>query len=408
MTVLNKVNGFQYTTAIRKLRKLTKRIKKIPGGTSAGKTFGIIPILINKATLTPLLEISIVSESVPHLKRGAIKDFKKIMMSTGRWNDDHWHGTDFKYTFSNKSYIEFFSVAQEDKVRGPRRNILYINECNNVSFETYHQLAIRTDQEVWLDYNPTNEFWIHTELKDDPDLEELTLTYKDNEALAESLVREIEKGRTKAFYDINATDLYAEKNIKSSYWSNWWRVYGEGKVGSLEGVILKNWSQIDNVPEGAKLISRGLDFGFTNDPTALTGVYELNNELILDEEIYRTGLLNSDIISLSKHAKGHLIIADSSEPKSIAEIARAGFIIKGAIKGPDSVVFGINYLQQHTIRITARSTNLIKEFRNYVWDKDKDGKNLNVPIDAWNHGIDSVRYALSDRSTKTPVEWKMY
>lgn len=392
---------FKYTTAIRKLRKLTKRIKEVPGGTSAGKTFGIIPILIQRATKTPLLEISVVSETIPHLKRGAIKDFKNIMMDTGRWIPEHWNATDFKYTFSNNSYIEFFSADIESKVRGPRRNILYINECNNVSFETYHQLAIRTDLEIWLDYNPTNEFWVHTELADDEDKETLILTYKDNESLAESIVKEIEKALAKGFRNPKAKDLFNELNIKSAYWANWWKVYGLGLIGSLEGVIFSNWKQIDKVPAEAKLISHGLDFGYTNDPTALTSVYKWNGKLILDEQIYQKGLLNSDIKDLIISAgitKEQPIYADAAEPKSIQEILMHGIYIKAAIKGTDSIKFGIDYLQQFELLVTARSVNLIKELRNYQWDKDKEGKTLNKPIDAFNHAIDSVRYAVCELS----------
>jgi phage terminase large subunit len=392
---------FHYTTAIKKLRKLSKRIKKVPGGTSAGKTYGILPVLIQKACKQGLLEISVVSESIPHLKRGAIKDFKKIMKETGRWIPDHWHGTDLKYTFSTSSFIEFFSADSEDKVRGPRRNILYINECNNISFETYHQLAIRTDQEIWLDYNPTNEFWIHTELADDEDVEELILTYKDNEALAESLVKEIEKARKKAFHNEFLPDLFAESNIKSAYWANWWKVYGLGLIGSLEGVIFSNWKQIDSIPHDAKLISHGLDFGYTNDPTACTSVYIWNGKLVINENFYQKGLLNSDIKDLINSkglSKEKPIYADSAEPKSIAELTMSGIFTKPAIKGTDSIKFGIDYLQQYELLITSQSVNLIKELRNYQWEKDKEGKVLNKPIDAFNHGIDSVRYAVCELS----------
>lgn len=400
---------FKYTTAIKKLRKLTKRIREVPGGTSAGKTFGILPILIDTAARMPLLEISVVSESIPHLKRGAIKDFKKIMKDTGRWIGDHWHGTDLKYTFHNDSYIEFFSADQEDKVRGPRRNILYINECNNISFETYHQLAIRTDMYVWLDYNPTQEFWVHTELNNDPDVEKIILTYKDNEALAETLVKEIEKARTKAFYDEFAQDLFAESNIKNKYWANWWKVYGLGLIGSLEGVVFKNWEQINSIPESAKLLCYGLDFGYTNDPTALIACYKYDNELIFDELIYQTGMLNTDIIREIKSFGGSkaTIFADSAEPKSIEEIRRAGIQIKPAVKGADSIKYGIDYLQSFQIKVTNRSVNLIKELRNYTWDTDKTGKALNKPIDAYNHGIDSMRYAVSEMSKPKARSWTM-
>ena len=186
------MSEFVVTTAIKKMLRLKKRKRIIQGGTSAGKTFGVLPILIDKAIREPLLEISVVSESIPHLRRGALKDFLKIMMMTNRYRDIQFNKSTLKYTFSNGSYIEFFSVDQPDKLRGARRNILYINECNNVPFEAYNQLAIRTSGDVWLDYNPTNEFWVHREVLKDDDSELIILTYKDNEALPESIVKEIE------------------------------------------------------------------------------------------------------------------------------------------------------------------------------------------------------------------------
>lgn len=395
---VNKVDGFVYTTAIKKLRKLKKRIKKVPGGTSAGKTFGILPILIDTAIKTPFLEISVVSESIPHLRKGALKDFLKIMKRTGRYIDAHYNRTLLTYTFSNGSYIEFFSADQEDKVRGPRRNILYINECNNINFETYHQLAIRTDKEIWLDYNPTHEFWIHTELKDDEDSEELVLTYKDNEGLSESIIKEIEKAVYKAFFnpDLPIEELFRESNIKNAYWANWWKVYGLGMVGSLEGVVYSNWKQIDGIPEDAKLLGYGKDFGFSNDPCALVAVYKYNNNIVVDELIYQTNLINSDLVRLmsSLGVKTDLTIwADSAEPKSIEEISRAGFDIRPVIKSNDSIRAGIKLLQDvECIYVTKRSINLIKEFRGYVWDKDKNGNQLTKPVDYLNHLMDAIRY----------------
>lgn len=392
---IKEIDGFKVTRAITKLRKLTKRTKIIPGGTSAGKTFGIIPILIDKAIKTPGTEISIVSESLPHLRKGAMKDFLKIIKAIKRYSDERWSRTLLTYTFTNGSYIEFFSADQDDKVRGPRRNILYINECNNISFDTYHQLAIRTDREIWLDFNPTHEFWVHTELKGDPDSEELILTYKDNNALSESIVREIEKAIPKAFYNTSLEDLFKESNIKSQYWANWFRVYGLGQVGSLEGVIFSNWQKIDKLPENAQLLGYGMDFGYSNDPTALIAVYRIDGHIVLDELIYRTGMLNSDIIremsalGINKNAS---IYADSAEPKTIEEIRRSGFNIRPTVKGADSINFGISILQEQKILVTSSSTNLIKELRNYTWDKDKNGAKLNKPIDDFNHAIDSVRY----------------
>lgn len=333
-----------------------------------------------------------------------MKDFLKIMKATNRYIDSSWSRTLLTYTFANGSYIEFFSADQEDKVRGPRRNILYINECNNLPFETYHQLSIRTDIEIWLDFNPTHEFWAHTELKDDEDVEELVLTYKDNEGLSASIIREIEKAIKKAFIDPTLEDPFKDSNIKSQYWANWWRVYGLGMVGSLEGVIFSNWSQIGALPDGAQLIGYGMDFGYSNDPTALIGVYRYDQAIILDELIYQTGMLNSDIIREMRGigvSPNALIYADSAEPKTIEEIKRSGFNILPTVKGADSINFGISILQEQKILVTSDSVNLIKELRNYTWDKDKNGAKLNKPIDDWNHAIDAIRYYAMMKLKKT-------
>lgn len=393
---MNKVKehkGFVYTNAIKKLRQLKKRIRVVPGGTSAGKTFGILPILIDEATKNEGLEISVVSESIPHLRRGALKDFEKIMKSTERWVEDRFNKTLLKYTFAKGSYIEFFSADQSDKLRGARRNILYINECNNVTFEAYQQLAIRTSGTIWLDFNPSNEFWAHEELKNDPDAEWLTLTYKDNEALPESIVKEIEKAR--------------EKAKTSTYWDNWWKVYGLGQLGVLDGVIFNNWKIIDEIPKEAKYVKSGMDFGFTNDPTTLIDKYLYNGMPIYDEVLYQTGMINSEIAKVAKKDLKRIIVADSAEPKSIKELQNYGLIIKGAEKGKDSINFGIQAIQQYEVfYVTKRSVNLIDELRKYSWDKDKTGKTLNVPIDFHNHCIDGLRYIEMDDKVKVRTKVK--
>jgi phage terminase large subunit len=364
------------TTAIRKIEALKKRIKIIQGGTSAGKTYGILPILITKAATYPKTEISVVAETIPHLRRGALKDFLRIMKDTGRYFDERFNKSLLRYEFANGSYIEFFSADDSSKLRGARRDVLYINECNNVTFESYNELAIRTKKAIYLDFNPANEFWVHTELKDEQDSDFLILTYKDNEALDNSIVQQIEKNR--------------EKALTSTYWSNWWRVYGLGEIGMLEGVIFSNWKTIDILPKEANLIGIGLDFGYTNDPTAIIEIYNYNGTRIINELKYQTGMLNSDIANaLPKHVP---VYADSSEPKSIEEIKRYGITIKGVTKGKDSINYGIDVMQRNEYLVTSNSTNLIKELRAYCWDTDKQGTRLNKPIDTNNHGIDALRY----------------
>jgi phage terminase large subunit len=370
---------FKRTTAINKVRRLKNRIKGVQGGTSAGKTFGILPILIDIAAKRPMCEISVVAESVPHLKRGALKDFKKIMLLTKRWFPQYWNATDSKYTFPNGSYIEFFSADNDAKLRGARRDVLYMNECNNMTLQSFMELASRTKQEIYLDWNPTNEFWFHTELQDDEDVDFIILTYKDNEACPESAIKEIEKAKKKA--------------KTSSFWANWYKVYGLGELGSLEGVIFNNWKQIDKIPKEAVYLGSGMDFGFTNDPTTLVDVYRYDGKIIVDEIIYSTGLLNSDLIRLiKKDGKKRVIYADSADPKTIKELRTKGVSVKGADKGKDSINFGISILQDFEILVTKRSVNLIKELRGYVWDKAKDGTKLNKPVDYLNHAIDAFRY----------------
>jgi phage terminase large subunit len=364
------------TTAIRKINSLKKRIKIIQGGTSAGKTYGILPILITKAATYPKTEISVVAETIPHLRRGALKDFLRIMKDTGRYFDERFNKSLLRYEFANGSFIEFFSADDSSKLRGARRDVLYINECNNVTFESYNELAIRTKKEVFLDFNPANEFWVHTELKDESDADFLILTYKDNEALDKSIIDQLEKNRLKA--------------ETSSYWANWCRVYLDGEIGMLEGVIFSNWKSIDKLPTEAKLIGIGLDFGYTNDPTSAIEIYNYNGTRILNELVYRTGMLNSDIAKILP--KNVVVYADSSEPKSIDEIKRYGITIKGVTKGKDSINYGIDVMQQHEYLVTSQSTNLIKELRAYCWDVDKQGTRLNKPIDTNNHGIDALRY----------------
>jgi phage terminase large subunit len=264
-----------------------------------------------------------------------------------------------------------------DKLRGARRDILFINECNNVTFESYQQLSIRTKKFIYLDYNPTNEFWVHTELLSDLNSDFVILTYKDNEALDKAIVSEIERAKDKA--------------LTSSYWANWWNVYGLGQIGSLEGVIFNNWKQIDTIPNDAKLLGTGIDFGYTNDPTAIIEVYKWNNQRILNEICYQTQLSNAQI---SKYITNRLpCFCDSAEPKSIAELRRLGLNATGVKKGADSINFGIQIMQEQDYLITKSSTNLINEFRKYSWDKDKrTGSQTNKPIDMFNHAMDAVRY----------------
>lgn len=377
---------FQHTTAIKRIRRMTARKKVIQGGTSAGKTYAILAVLIHIAAKAKT-EISVVSESIPHLRRGAMKDFGKVMQWTNRWRDEGWNKTLLTYTFANGSTIEFFSADQEAKLRGARRQVLYINEANNIEFEAYHQLAIRTSEAIYIDFNPVSEFWAHTEVLAEQDSELIVLTYRDNEALPATIRDDIEAAQVKA--------------ATSTYWANWWKVYGLGEVGSLQGVVFDDWQQVDGIDfAGDKLVAIGLDWGYTNDPTAVVAVYKRGGAILLHELLYSSGLTNQDIADhLRKLGIGRSwpIIADSAEPKSIEEVHRLGFNIHPATKGADSIRNSIDILKRQPILVTRESTNLIKELRNYTWDTDKTGASLGVPIDRYNHAIDAVRYVALNK-----------
>lgn len=366
--------GYRATTALRKIRALSKRIRIIQGGSSAGKTIAILLILIDIAQREKGKTVSVVSETVPHLKRGAIRDFLSIMEEHGYYKEDRWNKTDFIYEFETGSRIEFFSADSPDKVRGPRRDILFINEANNISFETYTQLAIRTNDTIYLDYNPVSEFWAHTELANTPH-DFLILTYKDNEALARSIVEEIE----------------SRKGNKQ-----FWRIYGEGLIGESEDKIYAGWQAIDEVPHEARLERYGMDFGYSVDPTAIIAIYRFNDGFILDEEGYTKGLSNKRIADLLLNLPQALVCADSAEPKSIAELQSYGVNVIGARKGPDSIRNGIQLVQQQRISYTKRSTNLIKEQRSYFWLRDKNGLLVtpNEPAAAPDHALDAIRYGF--------------
>ena len=369
------------TKALTKLRSLDNRIKVVRGGTSAGKTICILLILIDYAIKNEGKEISVVSESIPHLRRGSLKDFLSILKGLNRYKEDQFNRSTLKYTFTNNSYIEFFSTDQPDKLRGARRTDLYINECNNVPFDAYNQLSVRTSGNIWLDYNPSSLFWVDKEIIGQPDTDYITLTYKDNEVLPQSIVDEIEKAR--------------EKGKTSTYWLNWWNVYGLGKIGSLEGVCIPDWKEIDTIPNEARLLGYGLDFGYSVDPSTLIALYKWNEAYIYDEVLYKKGMLNRDI---SRFLKDNSITthlwADSAEPKSINEIRAYGHKISGVTKGRDSVVYGINLINQNEIYVTSRSKNLIKELQGYVWAKDKEGNNIQKPTGSHPDCIDACRYAL--------------
>ncbi len=367
---------YQPTTAVKKLLGLSKRIRGIAGGTSASKTISIIQILINQAQTdkTPTLT-SITSESVPHLKRGAMRDFLNIMQEHNYFKDANWNRSDFTYTFETGSKIEFFSLDMPHKVRGPRRDRLFINEANNIPVETFEQLEVRTKDEIWLDWNPTREFWFYTDYKDKPNVDFMILTYKDNEALDPNIVQSIESRRDN---------------------KNWWKVYGEGQLGEVEGKIYTGWKLDVEIPHEARLERRGLDFGYAHDPACLVDIYYYNGGYIVDELLFRTGMKNRQIadVILNQPDPNVLCVADSAEPKSIDEMMEYGVNIIGANKGPGSVTQGIQWVQGQQISVTRRSQNIVKAYKNYMWKTDRDGNILTEPDHYLSDAMDAIRYGL--------------
>jgi phage terminase large subunit len=370
---------YSETTALRKIARLNKKIRAVCGGTSASKTISWLIYLIARAQedKTPTLT-SVVSETIPHLKRGAMRDFKNIMQGHNYWKEDRWNVTDSIYTFETGSQIEFFSSDNGPKLKGGRRDRCFMNEANEQAFDAFNQLEVRTKEFMALDWNPDREFWFYTDVngvRDDVDF--ITLTYLDNEALSEEIKKSIE----------------ARKGNK-----RWWTVYGLGLLGEVEGRIYTGWQMIDEIPHEARLERRGLDFGYSNDPTVIVDIYRYNGGFILDEILYQKGMSNKSIADFLNSRQGNVLtICDSAEPKSIDELKSYGVNVIGALKGPGSVNQGIQFVQDQRISLTNRSEKTKKAYNNYMWAKDRDDKILNVPDDSvheWSNSMDAIRYGL--------------
>lgn len=378
---------FTYTRAIDKLRRLTKRKKVVQGGTWAGKTESIIGILIQQLKDTPDMDLTIVAETVPALKGGVLKIFKNILEYTGYWVEDHYNYTDRLYKFSSGGRVNFqaFDSVSKAKAAGKRTH-LFINEAQYIPFNIAYELIIRSGWS-WFDYNPNNPFWIHEEIIGEKDTDFIILTYKDNETTPE--------------YKINEFNRNRERAKTSPYWENWCKVYIDGELGSLEGVIFSNWSIIPSVPVTG-LRGYGMDFGYSK-PASWVGGYVVDGKRIFDEIIYKDGLSNQALSEKMK-AGGDInewTYADSAEPKTIDELYSKGIKIKAVHKGGDSISFGISILQDEHFFVTARSVNLIKELREYSWDTDREGNNLDKPVKENDHAIDAMRYVAMETMSKS-------
>lgn len=363
------------------LLRSDKRITIEQGGTRSGKTYNILLWIIFYYTRKNKGQtITICRKTFPSLRASVMRDFFEILRSYDLYREQYHNKSSSEY-YLNGNLVEFISIDQPDKIRGRKRNLLYINEANELFFEDWQQLIFRTDGKIILDYNPSDSFhWIYDKVIPRDDAEFFQTTYKDNPFLDQTIKQEIERLRD--------TD------------DDYWRIYGLGERGRSRATIFQ--FDIADEPRG-KVIAMGMDFGFTNDPTALVRVTEEGGNLYLEEMLYHTNLTNRDIsdklqdLGLTRYDE---IWADSAEPKSIEELHRMGWNVKPTTKGKDSIMAGIDILKRYKIFVTKNSKNLIKELQNYKWQEDKNGNLLNRPIDSFNHGIDAVRYATYNRLSR--------
>lgn len=360
-----------------------KRIIIEQGGTRSGKTFNILIWIIFYYSLQNTRKIiTICRKTFPALRTSAMRDFFDILKEHNLYSETYHNKSSGEYRL-NGNLVEFISLDQPQKVRGRKRDLLFINEANELFWEDWQQLVFRTTGRIILDYNPSDEYhWIYEKVKTREDADFYITTYRDNHFLPDSIISEIER--------LRETD------------ENYWRVYGLGEVGKSLATIF-NVSLVDSVPEHATHIGYGMDFGYTNDPTTLISVFVFDTNMYVHEKIYRTGMTNRDISNeLQRLGVGRReeIYADSAEPKSIDEIYKMGWNIKPAAKGRDSINIGIDMLKRYNIFVTKQSTNTIKEFRNYKWKEDKNGVVLNSPVDMFNHSIDAIRYLVFNKLSR--------
>lgn len=350
------------------------------GSSRSSKTYSNVQWLIFRCLNVPGNTVSIVRKTMPALKRSVYRDFESIMIEWGVWGVGMMNKSEFIYRFPNGSWIEFFSCEDEQKLRGSKRKILFVNEANEISFIEWQQLQMRTTEFSILDYNPsfTEEHWIN-QINAEKKTYHWISTYKDNPFLEQKVIDEIE----------------------SLQWKNQslWQVYGLGQRAIVEGLVFPTIHIVDSIPREAERHRYiGMDFGYTNDPTAIIEVMIWKDNLYLNELCYQTHMLTGDIIRELKAIKGEPeIISESADPRMIDEIYYGGIDIKPVHKYAGSINAGITKMQEYNIYITRHSTNLIKEFHNYTYRQDKEGKWLNEPIDMWNHGIDAARYVLIEK-----------
>lgn len=357
------------------LQNSTKKITVEQGGTRSGKTYNILMWIIFGYCSQPKGKtITVARKTFPAVRSTVMRDFFDILKHHDIYNPEVHNKSSHEYQL-NGNLVEFVSLDQPQKIRGRKRDLAFLNEANELDFEDWQQIAFRTSEKIILDYNPSDTFhWIYDKVIPREDAEFYQTTYKDNPFLQQEIITEIER--------LKQTD------------EQYWRIYGLGERGSNRAQVFQ-FNVFKELPEDVKLIGKGLDFGFTNDPTSLVEVYRRDIELYIIERLYHTGLTNQDIAERLlgfDYNKRDVIYADSAEPKSIEELYRMGYNVKPTTKGKDSVLAGIDMLKRY--KIFVKGQNIEKEFQNYRWEEDKNGNLLNKPVDKYNHAIDATRYAV--------------
>ncbi|MBB6108956.1 phage terminase large subunit [Mucilaginibacter lappiensis] len=360
----------------------TAQVTVNQGGTSSGKTYAIEQVLFCLACQTSKLVITIVAQDVPNLKVGALRDALNIYQESTALQGmvKGFNKTDRVFEFNNGSIIEFKSYDNAQDAKSGKRDYLFVNEANGITWDVYHELALRTKRRIFIDYNPNTGFWVHEKLIGQPNVQLIISDHRHNPYLGQAIRDKIES--------LKNDDMEL------------WKVYARGLTGKITGLIFNNWYLCNQIPDDARLIAAGLDFGFTNDQTGCLLVYRQNGELWVNELFYETGLTNADIADRLKAcgvSKGTEIIADSAEPKSIEDLKRMGWYITGAKKGADSIKNSIDILKRYKINITRNSVNLRNELNRYKWRIDQSGKTINQPVDKWNHLIDPLRYVALNK-----------